>query len=78
MNVDGTVPIRDLNRAMNWNLPDDEAVTIAGLVIHESQTIPDPGQVFAYHGYRFEILRKHRNAIAAMRVEREATEDDED
>lgn len=78
VNVDGTVPIRDLNRAMNWDLPDDEAVTIAGLVIHESQTIPDPGQVFAYHGYRFEILRKHRNAIAALRVEREASDDDED
>ncbi|KAF0184463.1 MAG: hypothetical protein FD124_2815 [Alphaproteobacteria bacterium] len=78
VNVDGTVPIRDLNRAMNWDLPDDEAVTIAGLVIHESQTIPDPGQVFAYHGYRFEILRKHRNAIAALRVEREAADEDED
>jgi Mg2+/Co2+ transporter CorB len=74
VNVDGTVPIRDLNRAMNWDLPDEEAVTIAGLVIHESQTIPDPGQVFAYHGYRFEILRKHRNAIAALRVEREVVE----
>lgn len=72
VNVDGTVPIRDLNRAMNWDLPDDEAVTVAGLVIHESQTIPDPGQVFAYHGYRFEILRRNRNAIAAMRIEREA------
>jgi Mg2+/Co2+ transporter CorB len=71
VNVDGTVPIRDLNRAMNWDLPDDEAVTVAGLVIHESQTIPDPGQVFAYHGYRFEILRRNRNAIAAMRIERE-------
>lgn len=76
VNVDGTVPIRDLNRAMDWDLPDDEAVTIAGLVIHESQTIPDPGQVFAYHGYRFEILRKQRNAIAALRIERQETEED--
>jgi len=75
VNVDGTVPIRDLNRAMNWDLPDDEAVTVAGLVIHESQTIPDPGQVFAYHGYRFEILRRNRNAIAAMRIEREIVEE---
>ncbi|MBL8557955.1 MAG: HlyC/CorC family transporter [Hyphomonadaceae bacterium] len=75
VNVDGTVPIRDLNRAMNWDLPDDEAVTVAGLVIHESQTIPDPGQVFAYHGYRFEILRRNRNAIAAMRIEREVVEE---
>ncbi len=76
VNVDGTVPIRDLNRAMDWDLPDEEAVTVAGLVIHESQTIPDPGQVFSFHGYRFHILRKHRNAIAALRVEKEELEED--
>jgi Mg2+/Co2+ transporter CorB len=70
VNVDGNVPIRDLNRAMNWELPDDEAVTIAGLVIHEAQAIPEPGQVFSFHGYRFHILRRNRNAIAALRVER--------
>ena len=40
VNVDGGVPIRDLNRAMEWNLPDGEATTVAGLVIHESRSIP--------------------------------------
>lgn len=74
VNVDGTVPIRDLNRAMNWDLPDEEAVTVAGLVIHESQTIPEPGQVFSYHGYRFHILRRQRNAIAALRVQKDREE----
>ncbi len=68
VNVDGTVAIRDLNRQMDWDLPDDEATTIAGLVIHEAQTIPEPGQVFTFHGYRFEILRKTRNKITALRV----------
>ena len=68
VNVDGAVPIRDLNRAMDWMLPDEEAVTIAGLVIHEAQAIPDPGQRFAFHGYRFQILRKHRNQILAIRI----------
>jgi Mg2+/Co2+ transporter CorB len=68
VNVDGAVPIRDLNRVMDWDLPDEEAVTIAGLVIHEAQAIPDPGQVFAFHGYRFQILRKHRNQILAIRI----------
>lgn len=76
VNVDGTVPIRDLNRAMDWDLPDEEAVTVAGLVIHESQTIPDPGQIFSFHGYRFHVLRKQRNAIAALRVEKEELEED--
>ena len=76
VNVDGVVPIRDLNRAMNWDLPDEEAVTVAGLVIHESQTIPDSGQVFSFHGYRFHVLRRQRNAIAALRVEKEELEED--
>jgi Mg2+/Co2+ transporter CorB len=68
VNVDGAVAIRDLNRQMNWALPDEEATTIAGLVIHEAQTIPEPGQVFTFYGYRFEILRKTRNKIAALRI----------
>jgi Mg2+/Co2+ transporter CorB len=66
--VDGTVTIRDLNRAMDWQLPDEEAVTIAGLVIHEAQTIPDPGQTFNFHGQRFQVLRRQRNAVTALRV----------
>jgi Mg2+/Co2+ transporter CorB len=66
--VDGTVPIRDLNRHMDWELPDEEATTIAGLVIHEAQTIPEAGQAFTFHGYRFEIVRKSRNKIVALRV----------
>ena len=69
--VRGDVAIRDLNRAMDWKLPDDEGpVTIAGLVIHESQTIPNQGQAFAYHGYRFEILAKQRNQLQSLRVEK--------
>ncbi|MGA7117603.1 MAG: HlyC/CorC family transporter [Hyphomicrobium sp.] len=70
VNVDGTVAIRDLNRHMDWNLPEEEATTLAGLVIHEAQAIPEPGQVFTFYGYRFEILRKTRNKIAALRIQR--------
>jgi Mg2+/Co2+ transporter CorB len=66
--VDGSVPIRDLNRAMDWSLPDEEATTIAGLVIHEAQTIPDAGQVFTFHGHRFEVKRKSRNRIVQLRI----------
>jgi Mg2+/Co2+ transporter CorB len=68
VNVDGSVPIRDLNRAMDWNLPDEEATTIAGLVIHEAQAIPDTGQIFTFHGFRFQVLRKSRNRITAVRI----------
>ena len=68
VNVDGAVAIRDLNRAMDWDLPDDDAVTVAGLVIHEAQTIPEPGQTFIFHGHRFQVLRRQRNQITALRV----------
>ena len=66
--VDGSATIRELNRAMGWNLPDDEAATVAGLVIHEARAIPEPRQTFSFHGFRFEVLRKQRNRIAALRI----------
>jgi len=79
VNVDGQVAIRDLNRAMDWDLPDDEAVTVAGLVIHEAQTIPEPGQVFIFHRHRFQVLRRQRNQVTSLRIspplETEATAD---
>ncbi len=68
VNVDGAVPVRDLNRAMDWNIPDDEATTIAGVVIHEARSIPEPGQSFTFHGFRFHVLRRTRNRITALRV----------
>ena len=68
VNVDGAVPIRDLNRGMDWNLPDDEATTIAGLVIHEARSIPEPGQSFTFHGFRFQVLRRKRNRLEALRI----------
>jgi len=74
--AEGTVTIRDLNRAMDWRLPDEEAVTVAGLVIHEAQTIPEPGQVFSFHGYRFEVLRRQRNQITALHIWRAPPQDD--
>jgi Mg2+/Co2+ transporter CorB len=66
--VDGAVPVRDLNRVMAWSLPDEEATTIAGLVIHEAGAIPEAGQLFTYHGFRFEVMRKVRNRVTALRV----------
>ena len=66
--VDGTVTIRDLNREFEWSLPDDEASTVAGLVLFESRLIPEPGQVFNFHGFRIEILRRQRNQIVSLRL----------
>ncbi|NRA30488.1 MAG: HlyC/CorC family transporter [Parvularculaceae bacterium] len=66
--VQGDVTIRDLNRIMDWRLPDEEAVTIAGLVIHEGRCIPDERQMFSFHGFRFEILSKRRNQVTQLKV----------
>ena len=66
--VDGGVPIRDLNRAFDWNLPDEEANTLAGLVIHEARMIPEVGQAFSFHGFRFEILKKRKHQVTAIRL----------
>lgn len=66
--AEGWVTIRDLNRATGWFLPDDEAVTVAGLVIHEAQTIPEPGQRFSFYGHRFDIVRKTRNQITGLKI----------
>jgi Mg2+/Co2+ transporter CorB len=66
--IDGAMTIRDVNRALDWTLPDDEANTIAGLVIHEAQMIPAEGQVFSFHGFRFEVLSRKDNRITKLRV----------
>ena len=66
--VEGSVSIRDLNRVMAWDLPDEEATTIAGLVIHEARAIPESGQVFTFHRFRFEVLRKVRNRLVSLRI----------
>jgi Mg2+/Co2+ transporter CorB len=66
--VDGTVPIRDLNRALDWTLPDDEATTIAGLVIHETQSIPEERQAFTFHGKRFVVMKREKNRITRIRI----------
>jgi len=77
--VQGSVTIRDLNREFDWRLPDEEAATIAGLVLHESRRIPEVGQAFLFHGFRFDILRRHRHQITSIRItpprEAEVTEE---
>jgi Mg2+/Co2+ transporter CorB len=67
-NVDGQMPIRELNRQLSWALPDDAATTVAGLVLSEARVIPDVGQVFSFYGFKFEILRRQRNQITALRI----------
>ena len=74
--IDGWVTLRDLNRELEWNLPDEEATTIAGLVIHEARTIPTPGQTFSFHGFTFEVMRRQRNQVTTLRVTPPAKSDE--
>ncbi len=66
--VEGAMTIRDANRAMDWSLPDEEANTLAGLVIHEAQMIPIVGQVFSFHGFRFEVTEREGNRITGLKI----------
>ncbi len=66
--VEGSVTIRDLNRAMNWDLPDEEAVTIAGLLIHEARRIPEVAQTFAFHRHQFRVLERKGNQITRLLI----------
>ncbi len=66
--IDGAMTIRDLNRARDWSLPDAEANTLAGFVIHEAQMIPTVGQVFLFHGFRFEIIARENNRITQIKM----------
>jgi Mg2+/Co2+ transporter CorB len=66
--IDGAMTIRDLNRATDWRLPDNEANTVAGLVIHEAQMIPIEGQVFSFHGFRIEVVARRENRITRLKM----------
>ena len=66
--ISGNVTIRDMNREFGWNLPDKNASTLAGLIFHEIKTIPEPGKIFSFYGFRFEIINVRKNHIELVRV----------
>ena len=69
--VEGRVTVRDLNRQFDWNLPDEEATTVAGLLIYEARRIPDVGESFLFHGFRFEVVRRQRHQLTLLRMQPE-------
>ncbi|OUX45090.1 hypothetical protein CBE37_00350, partial [bacterium TMED277] len=68
--VEGNMTIRDLNRYRDWNIPDEEANTVAGLVIHEAQSIPSEGQIFIFDGFRYEIIKRKGNRITKIKIKK--------
>ena len=76
--IAGDVTVRDLNRRFAWDLPDQQAATIAGLVIHEAKVLPQAGHIFHFHNFRFEIVRRHRNRITSIRLTKMEKDQDTD
>lgn len=70
--IAGHVTLRDINREFDWNLPDDKATTLAGLLLYETRRIPEPHQVFSFHGLRFEVLKKQRHQLTAIKVNKDS------
>ena len=66
--VDGNLTIRDLNRILDITLPDDDASTVAGLLLYETRTIPLPGQEFKINGMRFRVVHRENNQITSLRI----------
>lgn len=66
--VDASLPVRDVNRAMGWQLPDDRAYTVAGVVIDAAKMIPPEGQEIEAHGFRFKVLERDRQRVARVLV----------
>ena len=68
LTVNGTTEIRNINRNYGWDLPDEEANTISGLIVNESRSFPKKGQTFQFYGFKFEILDVHKNTISKIRI----------
>lgn len=73
--VEGRVTLRDLNRQFDWQLPDEEATTVAGLLMYEARRIPNVGETFLFHGFRFEVVRRQRHQLTMLRLKPEAAAD---
>jgi len=66
--VQGSTEIRNINRSFGWDLPDEDANTISGLIINESRSFPKVGQVFQFYGFKFEIIETKRNLISQVKI----------
>jgi Mg2+/Co2+ transporter CorB len=67
--IEGEAAIRDINRQLHWNIPSEEATTLAGVIVNEIEGIPDEGEEFPMYGFRFRILKKDKNIITIIEVQ---------
>ena len=62
------MPIRDVNRELNWNLPETEATTIAGFVINEMKRIPNQGEFVIIDNMKIVVKKKTQNQIKSLNI----------
>ena len=70
--IDGKVPIRDVNRELNWDLKedDDNSSTIGGFIITNIGKIPEKNEEFEFNNFRFKILQIKNNQIKMISIKR--------
>ena len=66
--IRGDVNIRDINRELDIQIPDTFYSTIAGYIIHETESFPDVGQIFSFGDIRYEIVNKNKNQITQIKM----------
>jgi len=66
--IRGDVNIRDINRELDLNLPENNASTLAGYIIFKTEALPEVGQTFKFNNIIYEILNKNKNQITQIKV----------
>ncbi|NCI15593.1 DUF21 domain-containing protein [Cronobacter muytjensii] len=66
--IDGGANVREINKAFNWRLPEDEARTINGMILEALEDIPSAGIRLRLHQYDIDILDVQENMIKQVRV----------
>ena len=66
--IDGKISVRDINRELNWKLPENQGNTIAGLVIEVSEKIPEEGETIAIGNLHIKVLKKSHQQIKSVEV----------
>ena len=66
--IDGSVPVRDLNRELNWQIPETDATTIAGFIINKMEKIPNQGEYLISKDLKMIVKKKFDNRIKTIKV----------
>lgn len=66
--IEGSANVRELNKAFNWKLPEDEARTVNGMILEAIEDIPLPDTTIHISHYSIDILDVQENMIKQVRI----------